>query len=117
MNPLEELAELIKKGSVKNVTAFGANKLGLPTPYVVILPLPAAPDKQAFQIWAHFSISQNKEIETYVKEELPALIWARKNYFGQSKYKSNASYDGISVDGGDNTSRVGKVFYLPLIIR
>jgi hypothetical protein len=117
MNPLEELAGLIKKGSVKNIAAFGENKLGLPTPYVVILPLPAAPDKQAYQIWAHFSIGKNKEIEEYVKSELPALIWAKRNLFGQKKYKSNASYDGVSVDGGDNTLRAGKVFYLPLIIQ
>jgi hypothetical protein len=117
MNHEEELAMLIKAGSVKNVTAFGGNKLGLPTPYVVIVPLPAAPDKQAYQIWAHFSIGQNKEIETYVKGELPRLIFSKKNLFGQSKYKSNSSYDGVSVDQGDNTLRAGKVFYLPLIMR
>jgi hypothetical protein len=117
VNPLEELTCLIKAGSVKHVSAFGANKLGLPVPYVVIVPLPAAPDKQAYQIWAHFAIGQNKEIEIYVKEELPALIWARKNAFGQKKYKSNATYDGVSVDGGDNTLRAGKVFFLPLIIQ
>lgn len=117
MNPLEELAALIKEGSVKNIAAFGGNRLGLPSPYVVIVPLPAAPDRQAYQIWAHFAIGQNREIETYVKEELPALIWKKRNCFGQKKYKSNATYDGVSVDGGDNTLRAGKVFYLPLIIQ
>jgi hypothetical protein len=117
MNHLEELADLIKAGSVKNITSFGGNKLGLPAPYVVIVPLPAAPDKQAFQIWAHFSISQNNEIEAYVKGELPRLIFSKKNLFGQPKYKSNATYDGVSVDGGDNTLKAGKVFYIPLILR
>jgi hypothetical protein len=117
MNPLEELTCLIKAGSVKNVTQFGGNKLGLPSPYVVVTPLPAAPDRQAYQIWAHFPIGQNEEIETYVKEELPALIWKKRNRFGQKKYKSNATYDGVSVDGGDNTLRAGKTFYLPLIIQ
>lgn len=117
MNPLEELADLIKAGSVKYVTAFGGSKLGLPVPYVVIVPLPAAPDRQAYQIWAHFSIGQNREIEEYVKYELPALIWKKRNHFGQKKYKSNATYDGVSVDAGDNTLKAGKVFYLPLIIQ
>jgi hypothetical protein len=119
VNPLEELAELIRAGSVKYVATYGDNKLGLPTPYVVIVPKPSPPNKQAYQIWAHFAIGQNKEIETYVKEELPALIWARKNAFGQKKYKSNGTYDGVSVDGGDNTLRVGRIFYTtsPLIIQ
>jgi hypothetical protein len=103
-------------GSVKNVTEYGAAKLGMPTPYCVIVPSPAPPDRQAYQIWAHFAIGKIGELEKYVKEELPALIGAARNNCGQRKYKSNNTYDAVSVDQGDNTLRAGKVFWLPLII-
>jgi hypothetical protein len=115
MNNTDELKELIRAGSVKNVAEFGGNKLGLPAPYAVITPGPAAPDRQAYQVWAHFPIGMNKEIEEYVKVELPALIGAAKNNCGQRKYKSNGTYDGVGVDAADNTLRAGKVFYTPLI--
>jgi hypothetical protein len=116
MNNIDELKALIRAGSVKNIAEFGGNKLGLPAPYIVIVPGPAAPDRQAYQVWAHFPIGQNRELEDYVKEELPDLIGAAKNNCGQCKYKSNATYDGVSVDAGDNTLRAGKVFYLTMII-
>jgi hypothetical protein len=113
---LAELKALVQAGSVKNVAEYGGSKLGLPVPYCVIVPTPAFPDRQAYQIWAHFPVGQNEELEAYVKRELPALVWAAKNNCGQRKYKSNSTYDGITVDQGDNTLRAGKVFWLPLII-
>lgn len=117
MNALEELKQLIKAGSVKHVCEFGDNKLPPPKPYIVIVPGPQAPDRQAYQIWAHFEIGHNDEIEEYVKFELPELVFAAKNILRQNKFKSNGTYDGVSVDAGDNTLRAGKMFYLPLIIR
>lgn len=117
MSELEELKTLIEAGSVKNVTAFGKSKLGLPVPYCVIVPGPAAPDRRAYQVWAHFAVGQNDALEEYVLTELPRLVGAMKNCCAQDKYKTNGTYDGVSVDAGDNTLRAGMTFYTPLIMR
>jgi hypothetical protein len=115
MNLQEALQNQIKTGSVKQITAFGANKLGLPVPYVVIVPEPAAPDKLAFQIWAHFAIGQEREIQTYVLEELPDILGALKNPCGQNVFKIFNFFDGLRVDQADNTLRMGFAVYTPLV--
>lgn len=117
MSEIEELKALIEAGSVKNITAFGKAKLGLPVPYVVIVPGPAFPDRRAYQVWAHFAVGQNEALENYVLYELPRLVGEAKNCCMQDKYKTNGSYDGVGVDQGDNTLRAGMTFYLPLILR
>jgi hypothetical protein len=111
-----QIKDLLKNGSVKHITAFGNLKKSMPTPYVVICPSSEGTGKESFQIWAHFAIGQNAELETYVKEELPALMREAIDNYGAPLFETNGSYDGVSLDAGDNTLRAGKVFYLPLVI-
>jgi hypothetical protein len=111
-----QITRLLKNGSVKNVTSYGNNKLGMPAPYCVIVPAAAPPDREAFQIWAHFQIGYNKELEAYVKEELPALMKEELDNCGAPLFETNKSYDGVSLDTTDNTLRAGKAFFLPLVI-
>jgi hypothetical protein len=113
---IAQIKNLLKNGSVKTVTGFGENKLGRPTPYCVIVPGSEPPNRESYQIWAHFAVGENAALEQYVKEELPALMREAVDNYGAPLFETNGSYDGVSVDGGDNTLRAGKVFYLPLII-
>jgi hypothetical protein len=113
---MAQITGLLKNGSVKTVAGYGAGKLGLPTPYCVIVPSAAPPDREAFQIWAHFALGENVELERYVKEELPALMREAIDNFGAPLFETNGSYDGVSLDTTDNTLRAGKAFFLPLVI-
>jgi hypothetical protein len=110
-----ELENQIKTGSVKNIASFGAKKLGLPTPYVVIIPAPAVPDKIEFQIWAHFPIGKERDIQNYVLQELPDILGAIKNPCGQNIFKIFNFFDGMSVDQADNTLRMGFSVYAPFV--
>jgi hypothetical protein len=113
---LAQIKGLLLNGSVKNITSFGASKLKMPAPYCVIRPAPSPPNREAFQIWAHFEIGWNAALEEYVKEELPALMREAKDKYGAPLFETNQSYDGVGLDEGDNTLRAGKIFYLPLVI-
>jgi hypothetical protein len=113
---MAQIAGLLRNGSVKNITSFGNGKLAIPTPYCVIVPSNAPPNREAFQIWAHFELGRNIALERYVKEELPELMKEALDNYGAPLFESDRSYDGVSLDTTDNTLRAGKVFYLPLIM-
>lgn len=113
----KELKTAIRKGSVKNVVAYGETKNPPALPYVLLQPEPKVPDCQAFQVWVFMAMGKNAELEDYVKHELPELIYSVKNILGQPKYKSNGTYDGVGADVTKGSLVAGKLFYLPLIIR
>ena len=114
---VEKLKELIKNGSIKNVSNFGERKLALPLPNITITPEPEPKNQQAYTIWAEFAIGKEKELETYIKFELPQLVFAEKNLLGQSVFKSNGSYIGVVANPERGSIRAGKTFFLPLIIK
>jgi hypothetical protein len=76
-------------------------------------------DTYSFQIWVYFPIGQQKELDKYMKDELPLLLADRRDNWRKRVWRHSNNYDSATVaqEGSQTFLRAGLVVVTPKVIR
>lgn len=120
MPDMDNLVADIKMGSVKSVFEYGESRLARPLPRVVVVPgNGASGDTYTWQIWADFPVEKPRELDRYVRGELPFLLSFRRDSCGKKVWRYGNNYDGVMTgqDGSQNYLRAGLAVKLPKVLK
>jgi len=112
---LNAIIAKLKKGSIKNVIAFGDTDIIPEMPYVVVKPEKGAIENtRQYRIIVHHNRGMFDELEAYAMKEIDQLLPSHIDFAG-SRYKLyKGGYTDITAEPHDNTYFFERIFYVPL---